>query len=61
MTRTLQARRLAPTAPLARLPRITPTPAEHDMLRDMALVMRLTAKVSADIRRGAKPHAEAGR
>ena len=53
MTRTTEARRTARTAQLSTLPRIAPTPAQHDMLRDMAMVLRLTAKMSNDIRRDA--------
>ena len=56
MTRTPEARRLTRTlrtAQIAGLPRITPTPAEHDLLRDMATVLRLTAQVSHDIRTSA--------
>ena len=60
MTRTPEARRLANTARTAQvagLPRITPTPAEHDLLRDLATVLRLTAKVSREIRANS-PRAE---
>jgi hypothetical protein len=53
MTRTTEARRTARTAQVARSPRTTPTPAEHDLLRDMAMVLKLTAKMSHDIRRDA--------
>ena len=56
MTRTTEARRLTETrrtAQVSTLPRITPTPAQHDMLRDMAMVLKLTAKMSGDIRREA--------
>ena len=53
MTRTTEARRTARTAQVACSPRITPTPAEHDLLRDMAMVLKLTAKMSHDIRRDA--------
>ncbi len=53
MTRTTEARRVARTAQVATGTRITPTPAQHDLLRDMAMVLRLTAKLSSDIRRGA--------
>ena len=53
MTRTTEARRTARTAQVAGPARITPTPAQHDMLRDMAMVMKLAAKMSGDIRRDA--------
>ena len=56
MTRTTEARRPTETrrtAQVASGTRITPTPAQHEMLRDMAMVLRLTAKVSGDIRRDA--------
>ena len=53
MTRTTEARRVARTAQVARPTRVTPTPAEHDLLRDMAMVLKLTAKMSRDIRRDA--------
>ena len=53
MTRTTEARRLTRTAQVAAGTRITPTPAQHDMLRDMAMVLKLTAKMSHDIRRDA--------
>lgn len=53
MTRTTEARRTARTAQVATPARITPTPAQHDLLRDIAMVLRLTAKVSSDIRRDA--------
>ncbi|MGL6076031.1 MAG: hypothetical protein ACRC8S_17885 [Fimbriiglobus sp.] len=48
MTRTTTARTTTRTS--TALPRITPNPVEANMLRDMALVLRLTAKMSAEIR-----------
>jgi hypothetical protein len=51
MTRTLEARRPATVAPLGQLPRVSATPMEAAMLRDMAMVMKLTAKMSCEIRR----------
>ena len=53
MTRTTEARCSTRTAQVATGTRITPTPAQHDMLRDMAMVMKLAAKMSGDIRRDA--------
>ena len=53
MTRTTEARCSTRTAQVATGTRITPTPAQHDMLRDMAMVLKLTAKMSGDIRRDA--------
>ena len=53
MTRTTEARRTARTTQVAGTARITPTPAQHDLLRDMAMVLKLTAKMSHEIRRDA--------
>jgi hypothetical protein len=50
MTRTPEARRTARTAQVVTGARTTPTPVEHDMLRDMAMVLKLTAKLSREIR-----------
>jgi hypothetical protein len=48
MNLTQEARRVAPAA---QLPRISASPMEASMLRDMALVMKLTAKMAGEIRR----------
>ncbi len=53
MTRTTEARLSTRTAQVAAGTRITPTPAQHDMLRDMAMVLKMAAKMSGEIRRDA--------